>query len=147
MADNTTLNAGSGGDVIASDDIGGVKFQRIKLITGNDNTNDGDVSKSNPLAIYTPTSPIINISGTITIGGTAQSLSVANTAGRYFMIQNHSTIESLWFNDFGVATAGQPSIEISAGGYYESPYSTTSAISIFALTTGHSFTAKEWLIG
>ena len=48
MADNTTLNAGTGGDVIASDDIGGVKFQRIKLIHGADGTNDGDVSSVNP---------------------------------------------------------------------------------------------------
>jgi hypothetical protein len=31
MADNVTLNAGSGGDTIAADDIGGVKYQLIKL--------------------------------------------------------------------------------------------------------------------
>lgn len=36
MADNTTLNAGSGGDTIASDDIGGVKHQRVKLSLGAD---------------------------------------------------------------------------------------------------------------
>jgi len=36
MADNTTLNAGTGGDVIASDDIGGVKYQRVKLSLGAD---------------------------------------------------------------------------------------------------------------
>lgn len=38
MADNTTLNAGTGGDVIASDDIGGVKHQRVKLSLGADGT-------------------------------------------------------------------------------------------------------------
>lgn len=36
MADNTTLNTGSGGDVIASDDIAGVKHQRTKLSLGAD---------------------------------------------------------------------------------------------------------------
>lgn len=36
MADNTTLNAGSGGDTIASDDIAGVKYQRVKLSCGAD---------------------------------------------------------------------------------------------------------------
>ncbi len=51
MADNTILNVGSGGDVIASDDISGVKFQRIKLIHGGNNTNDGDVEKANPLPV------------------------------------------------------------------------------------------------
>lgn len=51
MVDNTTINAGSGGDVIASDDIGGVKYQRIKLVYGADGVNSGDVSSSNPLPV------------------------------------------------------------------------------------------------
>lgn len=51
MADNTTLNAGAGGDVIAADDIGGVKFQRMKLIHGADGVNAGDVSETNPLPV------------------------------------------------------------------------------------------------
>lgn len=36
MSDNTVLNSGSGGDTIASDDIGGVKYQRVKLSCGAD---------------------------------------------------------------------------------------------------------------
>lgn len=36
MADNTQINVGAGGDVIASDDIGGVKYQRVKLACGAD---------------------------------------------------------------------------------------------------------------
>lgn len=51
MADNTTLNVGTAGDVIATDDISGVKFQRIKLIHGADGVNAGDVSKANPLPV------------------------------------------------------------------------------------------------
>ena len=54
MADNTTLNAGSGGDVIGSDDISSVKYQRIKLIFGPDGTNSGDVSRTNPLPAGQP---------------------------------------------------------------------------------------------
>lgn len=53
MADNTTLNLGTGGDVIATDDIGGVKFQRMKLIFGADGVNAGDVSSANPLPVFT----------------------------------------------------------------------------------------------
>lgn len=49
MADNTVLNAGVGGDTVATDDIGGIKFQRVKLTQGANNTNDGDVALSNPL--------------------------------------------------------------------------------------------------
>lgn len=36
MADNTTLNAGSGGDTVAMDDIAGVKYQRVKPCHGAD---------------------------------------------------------------------------------------------------------------
>jgi hypothetical protein len=54
MADNTQLNSGSGGDVIASDDIGpGVKYQRVKVTLGADGVNDGDVASGNPM----PTNP------------------------------------------------------------------------------------------
>jgi len=38
MADNTTLNTGTGGDVIATDDIGGIKHQRVKVQWGTDGT-------------------------------------------------------------------------------------------------------------
>ncbi len=51
MSDNTILNAGSGGDTIAFDDISGVKHQRIKLIHGADGVNAGDVATANPLPI------------------------------------------------------------------------------------------------
>jgi hypothetical protein len=50
MADNTTLNPGTGGDLIASDDIGGVKFQRVKPAWGADGTAV-DVSQANPLPV------------------------------------------------------------------------------------------------
>jgi hypothetical protein len=51
MADNVTLDAGSGGDTVAADDIGGVKFPRSKIVIGDDGTNDGDVSSSNPMPV------------------------------------------------------------------------------------------------
>lgn len=40
MADNTTLNPGVGGDVVAADDVGGVKYQRVKLDLGGDGLAD-----------------------------------------------------------------------------------------------------------
>lgn len=51
MADNVTMNPGTGGDTAAADDIGGVKFQRVKMVLGADGVNDGDVSASNPLPV------------------------------------------------------------------------------------------------
>ena len=58
MADNTTLNLGTGGDVIASDDISGVKFQRVKLVHGSDGVNSGDVSSVNGLPAYPVAGPV-----------------------------------------------------------------------------------------
>lgn len=48
MADNVGITPGSGATA-AADDIGGVLYQRVKLIQGADGTNDGDVAASNPL--------------------------------------------------------------------------------------------------
>ena len=50
MADNTSLNAGSGGDLIATDDIAGVKHQRVKIEYGADGSAT-DVSTSTPLPV------------------------------------------------------------------------------------------------
>jgi hypothetical protein len=62
MSDNFTYTPGTG-ETGAADDIGGVKFPRVKLIHGADGTNDGDVSDANPL-------PIDDAGGSITVDGT-----------------------------------------------------------------------------
>ena len=50
MADNTVLNTGSGGDTIASDDILGVKHQRVKVQYGADGSAT-DVDSINRLPV------------------------------------------------------------------------------------------------
>jgi len=61
MADNVSITAGSGTS-IASDDIGGVQHQRIKLTLGADGVSDGDVSSTNPMPVtgtfYQATQPV-----------------------------------------------------------------------------------------
>ncbi len=49
MADDVTLPGT--GQAIATDDIGGRQFQRIKVVTGADGVNEGDVSNANPLPV------------------------------------------------------------------------------------------------
>lgn len=63
MADNLDITQGSG-TTIGADEIGGAKYQRVKVIIGADGTNDGDVSSANPLPV----------SGTIT--GITNSIAV-----------------------------------------------------------------------
>lgn len=83
MADNTTLNTGSGGDTIASDDISGVKYPRSKIVIGADGTNDGDVSAANPLPVKGTGSAGTANAGVVTVQGIASmtALQVADNSG------------------------------------------------------------------
>jgi hypothetical protein len=49
MADNTTPPGFT--KPVATDEIGGVDYQRIKLVHGADGVNDGDVSAANPMPV------------------------------------------------------------------------------------------------
>jgi hypothetical protein len=68
MADDVTLNSGSGGDTIAADDIAGVKFQRVKLVLGANNTNDGDVASGNPIPVTGTITAVTAISNALPAG-------------------------------------------------------------------------------
>lgn len=50
MADNIVANPGAGGEILATDDIGGVQHPRVKVGFGVDGVY-GDVSGANPLPI------------------------------------------------------------------------------------------------
>lgn len=80
MADTITLPGG--GVVVASDDILGVQYQRIKLIHGADGVNGGDVASTNPLPV-TPlnATPDITASGTLTAAAQTVVLSLAGQSG------------------------------------------------------------------
>lgn len=69
MADNTTLPGT--GEVIAADEIGGVKYQRLKFIFGADGVNDGDVSKVNPFPTGNYTDPAYVDTTTTPLAGSA----------------------------------------------------------------------------
>lgn len=80
MADNVTLNVGVGGDVAAADDIGGVKYQRLKITLGDDGVNDGDVSSANPMPVSAAALPLPSGAATDTLQ-TAGNASLATIAG------------------------------------------------------------------
>lgn len=84
------MNLGTGGDVIASDDIAGVKFQRTKLVFGSDGVNEGDVNRQNPLPVQiatTTSNPVTattsaifaNIASVQAIGGSTTALTLFST--------------------------------------------------------------------
>lgn len=85
-------------------------------------------------------------SGSITTGGTAQTLAAANTSRRYLIIQNTGA-GTLWFNFTTAAVQTQPSFRLDVGASFEMPTAagviSTEAISIIGATTGQVWTAKE----
>ena len=109
MVDNTTLNSGTGGDVIATDDIGGVKYQRVKLVLGADNTNDGDVASGNPM-------PVDDAGGSLTVDNAALSVTGGGTetgALRVTLANNSTGVVSV--DDNGGALTVDGTVTADAG--------------------------------
>ena len=80
MADNTVLNAGTGGDTISTDDIGGVKVQRVKVQFGADGAA-ADVSAAAPLptigdvgVVSTANSSAVPLAANAVFTGTSEDL-------------------------------------------------------------------------
>lgn len=84
-------------------------------------------------------------SGTVTSGGTAQTLMAANSARKGWWVHNLSTGD-LYVNDVGTATTAGSSIKVPSGALYEPPMFgvSTGAISIYGATTSQAFAAREW---
>lgn len=58
MADNIGYTPGAGA-IIASDDIGGLQHQRIKVVIGSDGVSNGDVSSTNPMPVVVSTGELV----------------------------------------------------------------------------------------
>lgn len=91
MTDNVTLNTGSGGSVVATDDISGVHYQKVKLAFGaNDSATDVTSSAGLPvslqsaqtLATVTTVGTVTTLTGTtsLTPGTAAANLGKAEDA-------------------------------------------------------------------
>jgi hypothetical protein len=92
-------------------------------------------------------------SGTITTGGTAQTLLATSSTRRGFVIMNLST-DKLCFSFAGTAVcdgAGSYSLNPAitgatgaAGGSFVAPYGMFNAVSIVGATTGDKFSCTAW---
>lgn len=93
-------------------------------------------------------------SGSISVGGTSQTLAASNANRKRIVIQNPctatsqgiATAENLFLNFTSAATtAGGNSIELQACGSYDSGLGpvTTEQINVIAATTNHKYVAKE----
>ena len=94
MANNTTLNSGTGGDVIATDDVAGVKYQRVKLVDGaEDGTAAIGGDATNGLDV-----DVTRVSGTVTIAG------AVTNAGTFAVQESGAALTALQLIDDAVAT-------------------------------------------
>ena len=91
----------------AADEIAGVKYQRIKLVLGDDGVNDGDLSTNNPLPV--------SGDGEVLVAGTRHSGSLAagSISGTYATLLTPGTaIRSLRIMNF---TDGDIVISLDSG--------------------------------
>ena len=97
-----------------------------------------------PAAAFSQAVTHADRSGTITTGGTAQTIMPAWKGRHGCSIQNQS-IGDLWVNSTATAVTSQPSILVVAGAEYscQTPAS-DGAYSIIGATTGQAFAAREW---
>ena len=83
MADNVDITPGTGATV-GADLIGGVLYQRVKLIQGADGTNDGDVCSAAPLQVALPAAtvttltPPTSLTAVTTVGTITNAVAVTN---------------------------------------------------------------------
>jgi hypothetical protein len=91
MADNFDITPGSGGKA-ATDDIGGVHFQRIKLIHGADGTNEGDVAPNHPLPVSVPNATSVVIMSVTTAATGTNFTAFSSQACNMIDINNTSSV-------------------------------------------------------
>lgn len=116
------------------------------VMTVSDPTLEGAVVGGVMQTAITGNLTYTNRSGTITTGGTQQTLMAANIGRKAFQLMNISTGD-LWYSFTGNAAIGgaNGSFKLVAGAYYESApgLAPASAISIIGATTAQAFSAQE----
>jgi hypothetical protein len=89
MSDNITRNSTAGGSVVATDDIAGVHFQRVKLVHGADGVNDGDVSAASAFPVRigkatgAATASVVGLTNVVALAANTsrKSVSIFNNGG------------------------------------------------------------------
>lgn len=91
MADNAIIGSGATTPLdltIAADEVGGLKYQRVKISVGDDGTvADVGASNSLPVSRQAATATLANVSGS----ASSVTLQAANTARKGLVVVNDST--------------------------------------------------------
>jgi hypothetical protein len=97
--------------------------------------------------------PVINVagaaaidgSGTVAVGGMAQTLFAGVVPVNGYLVANNSSA-ILYVSDVAAANAGGASIPIAAGLLFATPsgYKPAGAVSLYGTATGQAFAARRW---
>lgn len=151
MADNTTLNPGTGGDVIASDDlstingggVSGVKVQRVKVGFGTDGDLK-DVSTTVPLPVTsnTPLTPASPASASV---GTSSGSIVSSNSSRKGLVLINLSAFNVSFG-LGAAAVLNNGITLTPNGVWvmDQYTFTTDAIDAIAASAGCTVSIQEF---
>jgi hypothetical protein len=104
------------------------------------------VSATAPLpVINTAGSTAIDGSGTVSAGGTAQTLFGGVVPVDGWLVANNSSA-TIYVSDVGAAVSGGASIPIAPGAVFATPsgYKPAGPVSVFGATTGQAFAARRW---
>lgn len=104
------------------------------------------VSAAAPLpVINTAGSAAVDGSGTVSAGGTAQSLFGGIVPGNGWLVANNSSAP-VYACDVGAATPGGASIPIAPGAVFVTPpgYKPAGVVSLYGGTSGQAFAARRW---
>ena len=114
MADNLGYTPGVGATV-ATDEVGGFHYQRVKLVSGADGIVD-DVTTASPLPVETEV-PERTVLTTITVAASASSVEIIanHPARRGLIVSNLSTAE-LYLSFTAPATSTNAFIKLPADG-------------------------------
>lgn len=117
-------------------DANQIKHDRPLKVDADGNLTSGGGSGATALPAGT------DRSGSITLGGTAQSLAPANAARISLSGQNISSGD-LWINEIGGTAAADTagSFKVSSGSMFE--IATNRAVSVVGATTGQKWSATE----
>lgn len=118
MADNVAVTPGSGA-TIATDDVGGVQYQRVKLDIGGDGVSS-PVTSGNGLPVSIDTAAASGGPANVSGSATSVTLIASNANRKGFSIYNDSSAD-LYVKFGATASATSFHLKMNPGGYYESP--------------------------
>jgi hypothetical protein len=118
LADTITLNPGTGGSVVATDDIAGVHYQRVKVNYGADGSST-DVDATHGLPVRGAAASTATLSN-VAASATNVTLLSSNSSRLGAMVFNDSSATlSLKFG--ATATSTSFTVQVPPGGYFEFP--------------------------